>query len=527
MRATSEWAAGLVSLPSYVMDGSRDPYRPSVFLCVDVASGFVLCADIVDPDEAFATAGQRCLALFREARDRMPTTLRVATLELATALRDAALAVEVVVADTPEIAHVFDSFLEHTARTGGGPESYLGPGVDAPTIETLFESAARLYQAQPWAKIPPDACVQVDCPALQIERGLLVVVGQMGQSFGFAIFPDQEAFAALQALGATGVGVAPAQIMFNFDSRDELPRALIDEVRSHRWKLAGPAAYPSVMRLDGQGGARPLTAPELAAVAAVANALATLVSRAPQLHHAWRGLPPITQADAGTTLTAPAPLPTLRAHAPREPALADLVRRPLTRDGALDQNACDTYVEVIEAAFLRSPEARDVAPEWARVFLEDGALVLGTTIAQLVPDEVRDLVFGELPRSLIAQPSDAPAIIATIQAILEFAARELGSYAANWSATTALPGDAVDTLASELADPNNYGPAKAFFMQGLAAGYDMSTQGGVDAWTRAHNRDARAKAPAKRSTPRASPRSSKKPKPTKRSSPRKPRKPTR
>lgn len=75
--------------------------------------------------------------------------------------------------------------------------------------------------------------------------------------------------------------------------------------------------------------------------------------------------------------------------------------------------------------------------------------------------------------------------------MLAFAARELGTYAANWSATTALPDDAVDLLAAELADPENFAPAKAFFMQGVAAGYDMRTQEGVDGWTRAHNRAAR------------------------------------
>jgi hypothetical protein len=511
MSAISEWAGGLVSLPSYVMDGTRAPYRPLVFLCVDVASGFVLCADVIEPEHALATAGQRCAMLIRGAGDRAPATLRVATTELAAALRGADLATDVIVRPTPEVDHVFESFLEHAARTDSGPESYLAPGIDTATIEKLFAASARLYQAQPWAHIPGDACIGVDCEALEIKNGLLAVVGQMGQSFGFAIFPDQEAFAALQLLGESGRGKAPPQIMFNYDKRDELPRALTDEVRTHRWKLAGPAAYPSVMRLDGKGGARPLTAPELAGISAVASALATLVERTPELHKAWRDMASIGHAEGGVALTAPAALPTGRAHAPREPALADLVRRPLVRDGGIDLTACTIYTDLVEAAFLRSPEASGVAPEWARVFLEDGAHTFGATLAELVPDEVRDLVFGMLPRSLIAQPSDAPAIIATIRAVLEFAARELGTYAANWSATTAFSDDAAEILAAELADPDNFGPAKAFFMQGLAAGYDMSTQAGIDGWTRAHNQAARP-----RSTPKAKPKSKSKSKSSKR-----------
>ena len=108
------------------------------------------------------------------------------------------------------------------------------------------------------------------------------------------------------------------------------------------------------------------------------------------------------------------------------------------------------YLDVITAGFARSAEARYADPAWATAFLEDAAFVLGATLVELTPDQVRDLVFAAMPRSMVAQGHDAPAIIAAIRALLAFAARELGGYGPNWC-LTALPDDAVELLATELA----------------------------------------------------------------------------
>lgn len=45
----------------------------------------------------------------------------------------------------------------------------------------------------------------------------------------------------------------------------------------------------------------------------------------------------------------------------------------------------------------------------------------------------------------------------------------------------------MSRLQAGLADPQNFGMAKGFFMQGQQLGFDMSTQQGIDEWTSAHN----------------------------------------
>lgn len=46
---------------------------------------------------------------------------------------------------------------------------------------------------------------------------------------------------------------------------------------------------------------------------------------------------------------------------------------------------------------------------------------------------------------------------------------------------------AEQRLAGELADSSNYGIAKSFFMAGERAGFDMTTEQGLQAWTASYN----------------------------------------
>src|SRR3954466_15125080 len=47
--------------------------------------------------------------------------------------------------------------------------------------------------------------------------------------------------------------------------------------------------------------------------------------------------------------------------------------------------------------------------------------------------------------------------------------------------------EAKTKLPKLAADPANWGLAKGFFMSGKAAGYDMSTQSGIDSWMQEYN----------------------------------------
>ncbi|HTR54905.1 MAG TPA: hypothetical protein VMJ10_29665 [Kofleriaceae bacterium] len=509
-----EWVAGIVDLPGYVMEGDA-PYRPEVLLWVDVASGMVLNAEIARPGESLATAAEqleRALARpLRGAPTRAPSRIRCATLELANALRGVVPSIEVVVAPVPELHAVAAALADHLGATQRSVDTYFDPGITAELLSAFFAASARLYRARPWDAVPPDVAMSLDCDALGITNGMVCVVGQMGQSYGFAVYPDEAAWEATLDLADDGMPKRiPPQIMFNWDTRGDIGAARAKEVKKHRWELAGPRAYPSALRLEGGRGARPLTAVELAALTAIATALAELVERTPDLAEVWHRAAPIEHRTAvairgatiAVTLVAPARLANRIAHAPREPDLANVLHGPLLDDdGELDETRCGECVAKTCEAFARSPEATGCDLRWSETFVELAASHHAATVGKLSAVELQEIVFGLFPAKVPAQPEDAAAIVATVRAVLAFVARETGGDAPN-RCLASLKADAHEQLARRLADPTNFGPAKALFAAGAAAGYDMTTEAGISEWVRVVNQQAapRTKSPSRRRT---------------------------
>jgi hypothetical protein len=154
----------------------------------------------------------------------------------------------------------------------------------------------------------------------------------------------------------------------------------------------------------------------------------------------------------------------------------------LDEDGALDDDRVEAYRDEILGRFEASPEAQ-AEPEahWGALLVDYAASYFGKTVTSLSPAEFREIVFEVIPRKVSTDPTAAPAIIAGVRALLAFLRREYpDSHAERWLAS--LEDNASQRLARLLADPSNYGPAKAFVMGGRAAGFDMSTKSGTDAW---------------------------------------------
>ncbi|HEY1546914.1 MAG TPA: hypothetical protein VGG28_03805, partial [Kofleriaceae bacterium] len=280
----------------------------------------------------------------------------------------------------------------------------------------------------------------------------------------------------------------PPQIMFNFEPRREIGKPRADEVRRHKWALAAPSAYPQVVRVEGRGRIFELDRDELAAITAIIDTLAMLVEDTSELARRWNDLPPVRIVSAGVTLVAPEPLVDEIAYAPRELELAALLRAPLiTATGELDEARRQSYLAAVEQAFENAPESRDIEPTWAAMFADLAANFAGKTLGQLSPDEVRELVFGYIPRKVSVAADAASEIIASIRALLAFTAREIGGYAPN-RCLAQLPASSVEILADELGNAANFGPAKQMIMEGIAAGYDMTSEAGVAAWVAAVNK---------------------------------------
>jgi hypothetical protein len=154
----------------------------------------------------------------------------------------------------------------------------------------------------------------------------------------------------------------------------------------------------------------------------------------------------------------------------------------LDDDRAVDADRLESYRDMILGRFESSPEAQaEPAAHWSELLVEYAASYFGKTVMSLSAAEFREIVFEVVPRKVSVEPTAAPAIVAGLRAFLAFLRREYPDSHAD-RCLAALEGNASQRLARLLADPSNYGPAKAFVMGGRASGFDMTTQAGTNAW---------------------------------------------
>ncbi|WP_395090928.1 hypothetical protein [Armatimonas sp.] len=158
-----------------------------------------------------------------------------------------------------------------------------------------------------------------------------------------------------------------------------------------------------------------------------------------------------------------------------------------------DENAPSRYRDEIIAQFERSEEGVALAASgqelhWAGTFVEFMIRYVAAGLPDLDPDSFDSVIFEEIPRKVSVEASEAAAIIVELRAFWSFLGRAyLLENAPGFVA--ALDDEAAMRLERELANPENYGPAKSMFMQGRDRGFDMSSEEGIQAWLTQYNRE--------------------------------------
>jgi hypothetical protein len=493
----SEWVAGIVSSPTYVCD-EDEPYRPSAVLLVETGSGLIVGCELLHPRDALGRAAGLFLETARapiEGEARVPRRVRVAEPELFQALEGKIGGVELVLAPTPELDAVAESFVAQMARMDEDDESeitYLGPAITPDDVAHMFRAAARLYRLQPWRLFPSDGYVTVRCEHLDVDDGALCVVGQLGESFGFVLFRSvDDAIAFGEAADQVDAGRRPRfpqHIMFSYDDRASLGPTLGKEIRAHGWEVAGPRAYPSIAMLDPDMVARSLTREELHGVTAIVDALAEMIEDEPDLDQAWDDDVRFERATAVATalgpikveIEAPLWLPDDEGSTPVV-EIGPHVGSLDGADGTVDEDAYEAYCADLLSRFERSPDATDKRLAWAELLIRQAVEFHGCTLAGLTPAVMTEVLFETIPRTVNVEPSAAADIVDALRALLTFAARDLGLVSAG-ACLDAFPRGAAQRLSRALRDPSLFSPAKTLIMAGARAGYDVTTPEGIAEW---------------------------------------------
>lgn len=486
--ARPEWVGGITRLPMYISENGGQ-FRPSAIFWIDADTEMILGTTVLNShDDPLGAAAANLRATARApaaGTPVMPGRIRVASPELADALRRAALdGVEVVCAPTPELDRAADSLLDRLAPDGEPPDlRYLRADVTADGAAAMFRATARLYRVKPWEVVPSDqTLIGISCAPLKLRDAVVSVIGQAGMVHGFVLFAsrdDHEWFCDATDLIERGEAArVPHHLALTFTHRDEVGAVLLDEIAAHRWEVAGPEAYPVISALDEDRVARSPTRAEMLLVEAIAAALAEILAEdTPELEDALHRGSPLTLDTKSDTSAGELSLQVqvLAGHESSDAALLD-------EDGELDEARAQAYRTAILRRFEASPEAQaEPGARWAALLVDYAVTYFGQAAESLSASDVHEIVFDIFPRKVSVAPDAAPDIIAGLRAFFQFVHREYADGGAE-RCLAVLAGNASQQLARRLADPSNFGLAKSFMMSGRAAGFDMSSPTGLNAW---------------------------------------------
>ena len=136
------------------------------------------------------------------------------------------------------------------------------PGVTLRHVGGLFAAAAEFYQKRPWRSVPGDVVIEIRCDKFQAARWYAVVMGQSGMTYGLAMYEDREVLQAFLREDPdaqrrnSGMSLMYSEA-FEISVRD------LDAAEREGWPVAGPEAYPLVLRINPGLAIRPPLAWEM------------------------------------------------------------------------------------------------------------------------------------------------------------------------------------------------------------------------------------------------------------------------
>jgi hypothetical protein len=120
--------------------------------------------------------------------------------------------------------------------------SYLDGGrIPEDAVAELFRAAEYLYRIAPWRVATDDQVVRIDIPDLGIEGACLSIIGALGESLGFLLFPSFGAYAAFREVAEDPptpkgpIDFGTAWLALNFERGADLPAAMVG-----RWRRRKP-----------------------------------------------------------------------------------------------------------------------------------------------------------------------------------------------------------------------------------------------------------------------------------------------
>jgi hypothetical protein len=264
------WEVGIRALPSWIM-GEGQPYRPWITLVLDRTEDLVLAHQLSKdqpPMERLSEVVAQAIRQPLAGEPRRPGAIEVASAEQRQILLPHLEKIGVECVEAERLAHL-DAALEDMAEHVAGsdaPASLLDvPGMQLARVGSFYAAAADFYRRKPWRHVAGDTLIKVECDKFHSGPWYAVVMGQSGVQQGLAVYED---LAALQAMingdaseEENARRMSAMSLMFS--EAFEMPVRDVDAAEKHGWPVAGPEAYPLVIRINPGLATRPPLAWEL------------------------------------------------------------------------------------------------------------------------------------------------------------------------------------------------------------------------------------------------------------------------
>jgi uncharacterized protein with von Willebrand factor type A (vWA) domain len=217
------------------------------------------------------------LRAMREAGIR-PERLEVADADVAAGLA-AALAPAGIPVSPAAALPVIEKMTESLATAMDGPDTLRPlagvPGMTDALQRGLYAAAAEFYRARPWRKLPSDMPLDVHRPDGRLVHA--VVMGQSGVQQGLAIYEDAKTLAAALR-GDEKAAATSTSLAVMFGEAFEISARDHDAIDRQGFAIAGPEAWPLVIRMEPGFATRPPLAWEVELITACLREAVTRVS---------------------------------------------------------------------------------------------------------------------------------------------------------------------------------------------------------------------------------------------------------
>ena len=250
------WQAESRPMPAWIT-GEGAPYRPWMALVVSQTDDLILAHQTMRERPRATRLWESILQAIRQpavGEPHRPGLVEVNSQEQRDALLPLLDPIGIECVAVERLAHLdsaFDSMAQHFI--GQGPPAIMdAPGIQPEQAGSFYAAAAEFYRRKPWQRVPSDTIIKVECAEYRSGPWYAVVMGQSGVEQGLALYEDPAALKAMIAGNASEAenarGMSAISLMFseafNLSTRD------LDAAEKLGWQVAGPEAYPLVIRVN-------------------------------------------------------------------------------------------------------------------------------------------------------------------------------------------------------------------------------------------------------------------------------------